>query len=236
MKKFLYSILFVLAVVASQAALAQQSANLSAADFAAKIRQLPNAPLIDVRTPQEFAQAHIKNARNISVNSEDFAQQIARLDKTKPVLVYCLSGGRSSYAAGMLASAGFSEIYNLAGGMMKWRAAGLPETTDNAVATQTGMTVVQYQKLLKSDKLVLVDFYAEWCAPCRKMKPDLEAIAAEMKDKVTVIRINADEHKALVKELKVDALPVLMLYKNQKVIWTKKGYASKAEIVKQMKK
>lgn len=215
---------------------AQQSANLNAVDFAAKVKQLPNAPLIDVRTPQEFAQGHIKNAQNISVNSDDFAQRISKLDKTKPVFVYCLSGGRSSYAANVLLNSGFSVVYNLAGGMMQWRAANLPETTDNRVTTSTGMTTAQYRKLLKSDKLVLIDFYAEWCAPCRKMKPDLEAISAEMKDKVTVVRIDAEANKALAKELKVDALPVLFLYQKGKLIWTKRGYASRKEIEKQLQK
>ncbi|MDD2797676.1 MAG: thioredoxin domain-containing protein [Bacteroidales bacterium] len=215
---------------------AQQGVNLNANDFAAKIKQLPNAPIIDVRTPQEFAQGHIKNARNINVSSEDFGQQISKFDKTKPVFVYCLSGSRSGYAASMMLNSGFKEIYNLAGGMMKWRAANLPETTDSKVSVSTGMSRAEYNALLNSDKLVLIDFYAEWCAPCRKMKPDLDAISTEMKDKVVVVRINADENKTLAKELKVDALPVLFLYKNKKQVWSKLGYATKAEIVKQLKR
>ncbi|MFZ4457052.1 MAG: thioredoxin domain-containing protein [Bacteroidales bacterium] len=215
---------------------AQNGQSLNPTEFAAKMKQLPSAPLVDVRTPGEFAQGHLKNARNIDIRSEEFEQQIAKLDKTKPVLVYCMSGGRSAAAAGAMRSMGFKEVFELSGGILKWRAANLPETTDNAVATSTGMSRSQYNALLKSDKMVLIDFYAEWCAPCRKMKPDLEAIAVEMKDKVNVIRLNADEHKALAKELNVDALPVLLLYKNQKLFWTKKGYATKAEIVKQFKK
>lgn len=236
MKKILIYGIALLSIFVFQSMKAHQSANLNTADFAAKLKQLPNALLIDVRTPQEFAQGHIKNARNMNVNSEDFNQQISKLDKSKPVFVYCLSGGRSSYAANTLISNGFAEVYNLLGGMMKWRAANMPETTDIAVSATSGMTSAQYQKLLKTDKLVLIDFYAEWCAPCRKMKPDLEAISTEMKDKVTVIRINADEHKTLAKKLKVDALPVLFLYQKGKLIWTKRGYASKAEIEQQLKK
>ncbi len=231
----LISSLIVISFFAS-CANAQNGQSMNPAEFAAKIKQLPNAPLVDVRTPGEFAQGHLKNARNIDIRSEDFDQQIAKLDKSKPVFVYCMSGGRSSAAAGAMRSVGFKEVYELSGGIMKWRAANLPETTDNTVAIATGMSRAQYNALLKSDKLVLIDFYAEWCAPCRKMKPDLDAIAAEMSKTVVVVRLNADEHKAIAKELNVDALPVLMLYKNQKLIWTKKGYATKAEIVKQLKK
>ena len=131
-------------------------------------------------------------------------------------------------------SSGFKEVYELSGGIIKWRAANLPETTDNAVAS-TGMSKKQYDDLLKSDKLILIDFYADWCAPCKKMKPYLEEISKEMKDKVVVIRINADDNQSLTKELKIDELPVLSLYKNKNLIWTNKGYISKEDVVKQLK-
>lgn len=95
--------------------------------------------------------------------------------------------------------------------------------------------MAQYNALLNSNKLVLVDFYADWCAPCKKMKPYLDEISKEMKDKVVVVRIDADANKALAKALKVDALPVLLLYKGKKQIWSYKGYISKAEVVKKLK-
>jgi thioredoxin len=116
---------------------------------------------------------------------------------------------------------------------MKWRGANLPETTDNAVVSN-GMSKQQFDALLISDKLVLIDFYADWCAPCNKMKPYLEEISNDMADKVVVIRINADDNKALCKELKIDALPVLQLYKNKTLSWTNTGFIEKAEVVKQL--
>lgn len=212
----------------------QNGTNLSPNEFSAKIKQLPNAPLIDVRTPNEYAQGHLQNARNININSGDFQQQIAKLDRNKPVLVYCLSGGRSSSAMSILLSMGFKEVYNMAGGMMKWRAANLPETTATTPISQ-GMTLAEYQQLLKTNKTVLIDFYADWCAPCQKMKPYLQEIATEMKSSVEVIRIDADANKSLAKSLNVDALPVLMVYKNGKMVWSYKGYISKEEVVKQLK-
>lgn len=236
MKNILIVSSLLVSLLFAELANAQNRQSMNATEFAAKIKQLPSAPLIDVRTPMEFAQGHLKNARNIDIRSENFDQQISKLDKSKPVFVYCMSGGRSSAATNAMYSNGFKEVYELSGGIMKWRAANLPETTDNSVTTSTGMSRSQYNALLKSDKLVLIDFYADWCAPCRKMKPDLEAISSEMSKTVVVVRLNADEHKALAKELKVDALPMLMLYKNQKLIWSMKGYTTKAEIVKQLKR
>lgn len=207
--------------------------NLSATEFADKIKELPNATLIDVRTPDEFSKGHIANANNYDWNGTEFDNQIAPLDKSEPVFVYCLSGGRSSSAANKMRSDGFTQVYEMDGGIMKWRGENLPETTDNAVVSN-GMSKQQFDALLISDKLVLIDFYADWCAPCKKMKPYLEEISKEMVEKVIVIRINADDNHALCKELKIDALPVLQLYKNKTLSWTNTGFIEKAEVVKQL--
>ena len=207
--------------------------NLSATEFADKIKELPNATLIDVRTPDEFSKGHLANANNYDWNGTEFDNQIAPLDKSEPVFVYCLSGGRSSSAANKMRSDGFTQVYEMDGGIMKWRGENLPETTDNAVVSN-GMSKQQFDALLISDKLVLIDFYADWCAPCKKMKPYLEEISKEMVDKVVVIRINADDNHALCKELKIDALPVLQLYKNKTLSWTNAGFIEKAEVVKQL--
>ena len=207
--------------------------NLSATEFADKIKELPNATIIDVRTPDEFSKGHLVNANNYDWNGDEFEKQIAPLDKSKPIFVYCLSGGRSSSAASKMRSDGFKTVFELDGGIMKWRGANLPETTDNTV-TSKGMSKMQFDALLNSDKLVLIDFYADWCAPCKKMKPYLDEISKDMADKVIVIRINADDNQALFKELKIDALPVLQLYKNKTLTWTNTGFIDKAEVVKQL--
>jgi thioredoxin len=208
--------------------------SVSASEFSKKIAELPGAPIIDVRTPGEFSQGHLKNAINYDISNSGFENQIASLDKLKPVLVYCLTGSRSTYAVRYMQSIGFKEVYELNGGMMKWRAASLPETTDRSIAS-TGMNKQQFDNLLVTDKLVLVDYYADWCAPCKKMKPYLDEISKDMADKVVVVRINADESRELCKELKIDALPVLQIYKNKTLTWTNTGFIEKEEVVKQLK-
>jgi thioredoxin 1 len=209
------------------------SSALSATQFADKMKELPAAVIIDVRTPDEFSKGHIQNAQNFDWNGSEFDRQIETLDKSQPVFVYCLSGGRSASAASKMRSVGFQQVFELTGGMMKWRGANLPETTDNAVVL-AGMSKVEFDKLLVADKIVLVDFYADWCAPCKKMKPYLEEISTEMASTVTVIRINADDHKQLCQELKIDGLPVLQVYKNKSLSWSNVGFIEKAEVVKQL--
>ncbi len=207
---------------------------LSATEFATKIKELPTATIVDVRTPGEFSQGHIANAKNYNWRGDDFEKQIAPLDKSKPVLVYCLSGGRSAKAANLMRSEGFTTVYELVGGMLSWRDASLPETTANTV-TSNGMTKQQFDALLNSDKLVLIDFYAEWCEPCKKMKPYLDEISKDMTTKVSIIRINADDNKEICKELKIDGLPVLKLYKNKALVWSNTGFIEKVDVLKHLK-
>lgn len=77
--------------------------------------------LIDVRTALEFNQGHIKNAKNIDFyNRNKFVSEINKLNKNKPVYLYCRSGVRSYKAAKVLSKLGFTEIYDLKGGILRW--------------------------------------------------------------------------------------------------------------------
>ena len=76
--------------------------------------------LIDVRTSEEYSKGFIEEAQNIDYNSTDFANKISKLDKNKPVLLYCAMGGRSSKASKVFKSLGFKKIYDLKGGFLSW--------------------------------------------------------------------------------------------------------------------
>lgn len=214
----------------------QNNTSLTATAFSEKIKQSNQAIIVDVRTPGEYAEGHIANAHNIDYNGADFDAQIAALDKSKEYMVYCLSGGRSSSAANKMRNAGFTKVYELQGGIMKWRAAKLPEVSTTPEAKTNGLSKEQFEQILNTDKTVLVDFYADWCAPCKKMKPFIEEIAKEMKDKVVVVKINADDNKNLLDLLQIDELPTLQVYRNKKATWTNIGLTTKEEIVKALNK
>jgi rhodanese-related sulfurtransferase len=81
--------------------------------------------VVDVRTPGEYAQGHLKGAKNIDAMNGAFAKEFAKLDKKTPVLIYCKSGGRSGRAAQKLKRMGFT-VYNMQGGIMGWSRQGLP--------------------------------------------------------------------------------------------------------------
>lgn len=209
----------------------QTQSSLSAKAFAEKLKALPEAPVIDVRTAGEFSSGHLQNAVNYDWNGSQFEAQIKTLDKSKPVFVYCLSGGRSSAAASKMRADGFSEVYELEGGMMKWRNENLPETTTDKVSS-TGMSEQDFQSLLNSDKTILIDFYADWCVPCKKMEPYLNDISKEQKNTLTLIRINVEENPELCQKLGISAIPVLQVYKNRKMTWTNTGFIEKETVLK----
>lgn len=80
--------------------------------------------ILDVRTPEEWAEGTIANAEKINYYSDNFANEIEKLDKKSPVFVYCKKGGRSSSAAEVLEEKGFTKVYNLDGGITAWIDAG----------------------------------------------------------------------------------------------------------------
>lgn len=198
--------------------------------FAEKIKTTENPQILDVRTPDEFASEHIDKAVNVNWNDEDFATKAAAYNKSKPIFVYCLSGGRSKKAAAKLSELGFTTIYELEGGIMSWNAEGLSKPS----TAQIGMTTDDFNKLLNTDKKVLVDFYAEWCGPCKQMEPYLLKMQKEMGDKITIIRIDVDKNKTLTTEMKIDQLPTIFLYQNKEIKWRNIGFIGEQDLKKQL--
>lgn len=88
------------------------------------IMELEDVQLIDVRTEQERLDGFIKHSQNIDFNSPTFDEDIQKLDKSKPVILYCRSGARSSKCGKKLQEAGFIKIYDLQGGITQWRFRG----------------------------------------------------------------------------------------------------------------
>ena len=84
------------------------------------LKDLNNVQLVDVRTPVEFQSGHLFNSQNIDYNSPTFEADISKLDKEKPVILYCQKGGRSAKCAEIMLKAGFKKIYDLKGGYSEW--------------------------------------------------------------------------------------------------------------------
>jgi thioredoxin len=208
----------------------QHSALLPTSEFEQKIKTISDYQLLDVRTADEFAEKRISNAVNMDFYDERFKEHAALLDKSKPTFVYCLVGGRSKEAVRILLQEGFSEIYELKGGIMAWEKD--KKAMEGVSKMEAGMSVSELDKVLETDKLVLIDFNAKWCVPCKKMAPFLKKIAEEHVDKIIILPIDADKNKTLTEQYKVESLPYLFLYKNNELKWKHNGFIDEQELMK----
>jgi len=124
-------IVFLFIVLAGSCRAQTSKYSLTVVEFAEKINELPDAPVIDVRTPSEFSQGHLLKSVNIDWQGHSFIEQITMLDKSKPVLIYCRSGRRSAEAAKKMRAEGFKEVYELNTGILGWKEAGYEEQKDD---------------------------------------------------------------------------------------------------------
>lgn len=231
MKKiFTLVIISVFGFFSCQSQTAKNIETLEANAFASKIKTTPKAQLIDVRTSEEYNTLHIENAKNIDWFSESFVSNVSKLDRSQPVFVYCKSGNRSQKAANKLAELGFTKIYDLQGGILKWEALGLGKKNKK----QIGITPDAFNKILETDKKVLINFFAPWCAPCKKMEPYLLKMEKEANENFVIVRLNADQNSSIMKELKIEELPTMLLYENKKVVWKSSGFVSEEDVRKQI--
>ncbi|MEV6109228.1 thioredoxin [Streptomyces sp. NPDC051940] len=99
-----------------------------------------------------------------------------------------------------------------------------------AGATVTATDADFEEKVLKSDKPVLVDFWAEWCGPCRMIAPSLEAIAAENAEKLTIVKLNIDENPATAAKYGIMSIPTMNVYQGGDVVKTIVGAKPKAAL------
>jgi hypothetical protein len=200
--------------------------------FTEKLKNNENPQLLDVRTPEEYSSEHIGDAKNVNWNGDDFIAKAITYDKSKPIFVYCKLGGRSAQAADKLAELGFKEIYNLDGGIMKWKAQGNANAEPNTKII--GMCNQEYGELVKSSDRVMIDFNAKWCAPCKKMNPYILKFQTEMIEKIKIVQLDADENKTIVEQMKLDGLPTLIIYEKGKEVWRNVGYISEEDLKKHL--
>lgn len=95
--------------------------------------------------------------------------------------------------------------------------------------------MMTFSEIINSDKPVLVDFFAEWCGPCKMMAPVLKQVKDEVQDNASIIKIDIDKSPGTAAHYNVNAVPTLLLFKKGQVLWRQSGVLPKTELVKKLK-
>lgn len=93
-----------------------------------------------------------------------------------------------------------------------------------------------FAKLIQSEKPVLVDFFAEWCQPCKWMAPILKEVKDKMGDQVTIVKVDVDKNPAAARQYAIQGVPTLILFKSGKTVWRKSGVVEARVLEDQIRK
>lgn len=223
MKKYL-SLAFAFLVLSLGAC--AQHPDIAVDDFEKAIAE-NKIQLLDVRTPAEYKSGHLEHAFLADwTNRKEFQSRVSALDKSTPVYIYCLSGGRSGEAAEWLRQKGFT-VYNMDGGIAAWKRSGKKLEQQVEVAQ---ISLKDYRASIPANKTVLVDFGAVWCPPCKKMEPVVDSLVAAHSEKFTLVKINGGEQQAICSELNISGFPTFIIYKQGKEVWRQEGIVDKSTL------
>lgn len=89
----------------------------------------------------------------------------------------------------------------------------------------------KFSELINQEKPVLVDFFAEWCGPCKMMSPILKEVKEALKEKIAIIKIDVDKNQSLAAKYEVRGVPTLVLYKEGKQVWRQSGMVQKRDLI-----
>ncbi|NRD20370.1 thioredoxin [Winogradskyella eckloniae] len=90
----------------------------------------------------------------------------------------------------------------------------------------------KFSEIINKDQPVLVDFFADWCGPCKMLSPILKQVKDELGDDVAIIKIDVDKNQSLATKYQVRGVPTMLLFKNGKQVWRQSGVLQKDEIIK----
>lgn len=217
-----YILLLILAVTTSIViTFAQAPSTIIGIDsFVAKIKRQPSPKIIDVRSPEEYAINHVTNAVNVDLATPGYQQQFNAIAKTEPVFIYAINNGRTTKLANELLASGYTQVYELQGGIANWIGSGYAYYS----SVKNNISLAEFKKLLVDKTPVLVDFYSRYCGLCKKARPVIDSFQQAYTGKLKVVYIDINDNPDLLAQLTIiHAVPTFVLYNQQNIVWQKTG-------------
>ena len=221
-------ILFAVLLTLSACNLNKNSNVLDVADFNAKVSE-PNAQILDVRPDSDFKKGHIINAVNINIGSANFDAMATQLYPDVPTYIYGSSEMDAVEAAQKLSGFKFNNLYVLKGGIASWQLAQLPLEAEQPKKVYESDTI-PFEEARKGNKLVMVDFNATWCKPCKMIEPYVHRLHDNRASEVIVYSIDTDQRPDLAREYNANQIPLLVFIKNNQEVHRSLGAISEEEL------
>lgn len=97
------------------------------------------------------------------------------------------------------------------------------------------MSMANFKDILKTSDLILVDFYADWCAPCKMMPPILKEVKSALGDQVKIIKIDVDKNPQISAAYNIRSIPTIMLFEKEKLVWSNAGVPQASSLINSIK-
>ncbi len=197
------------------------SSKIDAKELSKKAEEA-NVQILDIRTAEEFKANHIEKSVNIDINSPKFDSLTSVLYSSLPVYIVANDDKAADKGVTRMNILGFREAKALTGGVSAWEKAGFELVSEKPKVVYESDTI-PFLKARMGSKLVMVDFNATWCGPCKILQPTVEKIHDERAADVIVYSIDTDENPALAREYNANQIPLLVFIKNGKEVYRSLG-------------
>lgn len=227
------NLILLLSIFYSIVGLAQHVQHVDAEAFNSLIKK-NDGVVLDVRTSGEYSRGHIENSTLISISDRDFVKKVSLLQKDKPLYVYCLSGSRSYSVVNYLSKQGYTQLYNLSRGLMDWQQTGyvLVKSTAAKPSASKAYSDEELSAVMQQKSLALLDFYAPWCAPCKKIMPMIDQAQTDFSKTVSVVKVDVEANDKIKTQYGILSIPGLVLIKDGKEVWRHDGVIEKEALYK----